>query len=78
MSLKKLGVITQNTLIPLSLAIGLLAAAVWMGTLFSRVQSLEAKDAPSRSEFSAMCTQLSEIQKGVGDINNYLRGKKLD
>jgi hypothetical protein len=78
MSLHKLGAITQNTLIPLSLAIGLLGAAIWLGTLFARVQFLEAKDAPSRSEFNAMCTQLSDIKTGVDGINNYLRGKKLD
>ena len=73
--MEKLKSVTQNTLIPISLAILLFSGAVWLGSLASRVYAMEQKDSPTRAEYDTMCQQLSEIQKGVNDINTYLRAK---
>lgn len=71
----KLGIITQNTLIPISLLIVVVGASIWLGALASEVKAMAAKDSPSRTEFNTMCEQLSTIQKGVNEINSYLRDK---
>lgn len=73
---EKLGIITQNTLIPISLLIVVVGASIWLGALASEVKAMSAKDSPSRAEYNTMCEQLSTIQKGVNDINYYLRDKK--
>ena len=70
------GYIVREILLPVSFVIVLITASVWVGGLAQKVSALETKDAPSRQEFNAICEQLSEIKKGVNDINYYLRSNK--
>lgn len=76
MSLNKIGAITMNTLIPISLVFAIGGIIFFIGTLASKVEAMVEKDSPSRTEFHQMCEQLSSIQKGVDNINIYLRDKK--
>ena len=73
--MEKVKQLTKETLIPISLAIILFSGAIWLGGIASRVHAMEQKDSPTRAEYNTMCQQLSEIQRGVNDINNYLRSK---
>ena len=76
MSLNKIGAITMNTLIPISVVFAIGGIIFFIGTLASKVEAMAEKDSPSRTEFNQMCDQLSSIQKGVDNINIYLRDKK--
>ena len=72
----KLGAITMNTLIPLGMFFAIGGVIFFIGTLASKVEAIIDKDSPSRTEYNQMCEQLSSIQKGVDNINIYLRDKK--
>lgn len=72
----KIGAITMNTLIPLGLLFTIGGVIFFIGTLSSKVEAMVIKDSPSRTEYNQMCEQLSSIQKGVDNINIYLRDKK--
>lgn len=76
MSLKKIGAITQNTLIPISMVMVIGGIIFFVGTLATKVDAMSDKDSPSRTEFNSMCQQLSDIKKGVDGINTYLRDNK--
>lgn len=76
MSLNKIGAITMNTLIPISVVFAVGGIVFFIGTLASKVEAIIEKDSPSRTEYNQMCEQLSSIQKGVDNINIYLRDKK--
>lgn len=75
-NMEKVKQLTKETLIPISLALILFSGAVWLGSLASRVYAMEQKDSPTRAEYNTMCQQLSDIQKGVNEINTYLRNNK--
>lgn len=68
----KLGAITQNTLIPMSLAFIIFGAAIWVGGLATKVDAMIDKDSPSRNEYNQLCSQLDKIQNGVDSINKTL------
>jgi hypothetical protein len=67
--------ITQNTLLPIGFVITIIMGSIWIGSLANQIQELRHKDSPSRTEFVEYTYQLKEIQKGVNDINTYLRAK---
>lgn len=68
--------ITKDTLLPVGLVISIIAASIWLGSLTNQIAELKYKDSPSRTEFNQMSSQLIEIQKGVTEINIYLRNNK--
>lgn len=68
--------ITKETLIPIGLVLSIVAASIWLGSLTNQIAELKHKDPPSRTEFHQMSSQLIEIQKGVTEINIYLRNNK--
>lgn len=72
----KLGAITMNTLIPISLVIVIGGIIFFIGGLASKVEAIQKNESPSRSEYNQMCQQLSEIKKGVDEINRYLLTSK--
>lgn len=72
----KIGAITQNTLLPISLVIVIITVASYIGALATKVEAIQKLDSPSRNEFNQICKQLTEIQAGVNSINNYLLPKK--
>lgn len=67
--------ITKETLVPIGLVVGIITASLWLGSLTNQIAELKQKDSPSRTEFNQMTSQLIEIQKGVTEINIYLRNK---
>ena len=72
MSLNKLGAITKDTLIPLGSMVIIVAVAMWVGSLATKVDAMVVKDAPSRVEFNQMCAQLSKIEDKVDVVNTNL------
>lgn len=72
----KMKQITKDTLIPISLAISIFAGALWLGSVSNQVSEIKHKDSPSRAEYNQITTQLIEIQKGISEINIYLRNNK--
>ena len=68
--------VTKDTLIPIGLVFSIIAASIWLGALTNQITELKHKDSPSRTEFHQMTSQLIEIQKGVTEINIYLRNNK--
>lgn len=72
----KLGVITQNTLLPISLVLIIIVFASWIGGIATKVEAIQKLDSPSRYEFNQICDRLTEIKTGVDSINNYLLPKK--
>jgi len=69
-------ILSKDTLIPIGFVIVIVTCAYFIGTLASRVQAQEVKDSPSRTEYNTMCERLNSIDKGISDINSYLRDKR--
>jgi len=69
------GYIAKEILLPISFVIVIITASVWVGSLANQINELQKKDSPSRSEFENITYQLQDIQRGVSEINLYLRAK---
>jgi len=61
--------ITQNTLIPIGLLIVIIGAVFFFGSAMNKVDAMEKKDSPSRSEFNTLCDDVKATKMGVESIN---------
>ena len=64
--------INNNTYVPIGVIIIVVAVGIYIGTLATTVAAMKEKDSPSRTEFSQICSQLSNIEKKVDTVNGNL------
>lgn len=79
---EKIKKITTETVIPIGFAILIVSAVVggafWIGGLAQAVDEIVDKDSPSRAEYNLMCQNISDIKKGVDNLNNHFINKGVD
>ena len=72
--------ISKHTLVSIGTAVAIMMVAISFsakaGALAQKVDNIEYKNSPSRTEFDNMSKRLESIDKGVSDINLYLRSNK--
>ena len=74
---EKVKKITQDTLIPLGIMVFLISATVTVVWLFSgvntKVEAMESKDCPTRTEFNTMQDNITTISSDVKTILRTMR-----
>ena len=72
---------TKHTTISIGLAIAIIAIVITFsvkaGVFAQKMETLEAKNSPSRDEHNALSTQMSKLNDGLGELNKFLRENKV-